>query len=133
MKRNRVYTYGVYDLLHYGHIRMLKQAKALGKFLIVGIYTDKVAESFKRKPIMTQRERFKNIDELGLADLIVYQNTFSPQKNADKHKADIVAKGQGAGWERGKPIELSCKTKFLKYTRGISTSGLIKRVYDNKQ
>ena len=123
-----VYTYGVFDLFHYGHLRMLKQASKLGDFLIVGVFTDKVAAGFKRKPIINQRHRKLLIEELNLADKVVYQDDFSPLKNLRKYRAEVVAKGEGAGWSDTHIPEFpNCETVYLKYTAGISTSDIIKK------
>lgn len=51
-----VYTYGVWDLLHVGHLRLLQEAKDLGNRLIVGVFTDEVVTSFKRTPIIPQNQ-----------------------------------------------------------------------------
>jgi glycerol-3-phosphate cytidylyltransferase len=121
-----VYTYGVFDLLHYGHIRSLKQARALGDELVVGVFTDEVAESFKRKPILTLRERMIMLSELGYT--VVIQDEFNPIKNATDCNADLIAKGEGASF--GKFAEDGCgiNCKLLNYTEGISTSEIIKRL-----
>jgi len=123
LRRNKVYTYGVFDLLHYGHIRSLKQAKKLGKHLTVGVFTDEVVERFKRKPILTQEERMANIKELGIADKVVLQKTFIP-----RDRKGIICKGEGAGWTTEPMKFKKAKSVLLKYTKGISTSEIIKRI-----
>jgi len=124
-RKRKVYTYGVFDLMHYGHIRLLKKAKALREYLIVGVYTDDVAEGFKRRPILTQEERLQNIKELGIADEVVLLDKFVPDPDVD-----IVAKAEGAGWSKDETPEFYCKTKLLNYTEGISTSEIIKRIHE---
>jgi choline-phosphate cytidylyltransferase len=94
-----VYTYGVFDLLHIGHIKSLQQARLLGDKLVVGVFTDEVAESFKRKPAIPELLRMLTIQELGIADLVIFQNTLSPEPNAIGEGAHIIAKGPGAGFE----------------------------------
>ena len=59
-----VYTYGVFDLLHVGHVQLLREAKALGDKLIVGVFTDAVAEGFKRRPIIVQEQRVEMLFSL---------------------------------------------------------------------
>lgn len=125
-----VYTYGVWDLFHYGHIKMLKQAKALGDKLIIGVFTDKVAQSFKRKPIMDENERQLLIRELNIGE-VVMQDEFLPVSNIKKYKPDIVAKGEGAGWGKTIPQFEGVESILLPYTDGISTSKIIKRIYEN--
>jgi len=123
-----IMTYGVFDLLHFGHIRSLRKAKELGDKLIVGVFSDRVAEGFKRKPIMTLKERMLNIQELGLADEIVIQDELEPFNNADKFGANIIAKGSGAGFENFK----DSRCVLLPYTEGISTSEIIERICSGK-
>jgi len=130
----KVYTYGVWDMLHINHINSLKKAKDLGDYLIVGVFSDKVAEDFKRKPIISQEERTKMICELKVADLVVVQNEFSPLKNLEFLRPNVLAKGEGAGWENGtcpdydeiKRLEIDIE--FLPYHQGTSTSGIIKKI-----
>jgi len=119
-----IYTYGVFDLLHYGHIRSLKQAKKLGDKLIVGVFTDEVAESFKRKPVLTSQERMAVLYELGYN--VVLQEELDPINTALKYGADMIAKGAGAGFENIKTDKI--KLKLLDYTDGISTSEIISRL-----
>lgn len=119
-----VYTYGVFDLFHYGHLIALKNAKKLGDRLIIGVFTDRIAESFKRKPILGERDRFKLIQELEIGE-VVYQDTFLPSI-----KADIIAKAEGAGWSKESiPQFPNTESVLLPYTGGISTSEIIKKIY----
>jgi len=134
MKKEKiVYTYGVFDLFHGGHIELLKEAKELGDKLVVGIFSDEVAESFKRKPIINLQERMKIVANSRYVDEVVSQDEFLPDKNLLKIKPDILAKGEGAGWVEGKEIPgdktmkmLGGRIVMLKYHPGISTSQIIK-------
>jgi glycerol-3-phosphate cytidylyltransferase len=126
-----VYTYGVFDLLHYGHIRALKKAKKLGDKLIIGVFTDKVAKGFKRKPILNQKERLLAIKELGLGDVVLLKSLYPSDR--DLKKATIVAKAEGAGWDKNNiPQFKDKKSVLLSYTKGISTSEIIKRICSGK-
>jgi len=130
-----VYTYGVYDLFHRGHLELLTDAKKLGDYLIVGIFSDDIAESFKRKPIITLQDRLEIIRHCKIVDDVVVQYELHPGKNLKKYKPHILAKGPGAGWsEKGKiPGEdmaqkLNIKIIRLNYHSGISTSEIIKKI-----
>ena len=132
-----VYTYGVFDLLHVGHVQLLREAKALGDKLIVGVFTDEVAEGFKRRPIIAQEQRAEMLSALGFVDEVVSQDELPPDANLRRYKPDILAKGPGANWEEGKKppgaevmAELGGKVVFLKYHDGISTSQIIQRCKD---
>lgn len=128
-----VYSYGVFDLMHFGHLRLLKKAAGLGDKLIIGVFTDKVAESFKRKPIMTLKERMLFLEELGIGKVKVLK-TLAPTEK-DLRGVDIVAKAEGAGWDKKHiPSFGHARSILLNYTKGISTSEIIKRIYArNKQ
>lgn len=120
-----VYTYGVFDLLHVGHIALLEEAKSLGDKLIVGVYTDEAAR-FKRQPIIPQDQRKKMLESLKVVDEVVYQDEYLPDKNIKSLKPDLVCKGPGAEW--GESTEKLVKTKKLKYHPITSTTEIINHV-----
>lgn len=133
-----VYTYGVFDLFHKGHIELLKEAKALGDELVVGLFTDAVAESFKRKPVVCLEDRVHVVQHCVFVDKVIVQKELSPDKVLKKIKPHILAKGPGAGWETGmetpgeKTIKkLGGKVSRLGYHHGISTSEIIKKIKEN--
>lgn len=116
----KVLTYGVWDLIHIGHIQSLKEAKRLGH-LTVGIFSDKVAESFKRKPIIPEDQRLAMVRQLKCVDKAFILKSLVP----DIKGYDIVAKGPGAGFER---LEFPIKKVLLKYHPIASTSKIIKKI-----
>lgn len=129
-KKKIVYTWGVWDLLHVGHIRLLQEAKALGDILIVGVFSDNIAKSFKRKPIIPFNQRVEMLKALSVGCDVIMQDELSPENNIRDHGPDIVAKGPGADWELmykeiGKRNKV--KTILLKYHKGVSTSNIIKK------
>lgn len=117
-KPKMVITYGVFDLLHCGHIESLKKASKLGH-LTVGVFSDKVAESFKRKPIIPEEQRLQLIKELKCVDDAFILHSKIP----DVSKYDIVAKGPGANFEN---IDFPNKV-LLPYHDINSTTKIIKR------
>ncbi len=122
--QDKVYTYGVFDLLHIGHIKSLKSAKQYGH-LTVGVFSDRVAESFKRKPIIPEEQRIAMIKELKCVDEVILLDKLVP----DVNEYDIVAKGEGAGYE---DIDFPITKVLLPYTNGVSTSKIIKTIRDRK-
>ncbi len=133
-----VYTYGVFDLFHRGHVELLKEAKALGDELVVGVFTDEVAASFKRPPVVSFADRKHMVEHCIFVDRTVVQDELSPEKNIRAIQPQILAKGPGAGWEEGKiapgqaAVEaLGGKAVLLPYHDGISTSALIKKVHES--
>jgi cytidyltransferase-like protein len=124
-----VYTYGVWDMLHRGHINVIKQAKKLGGKLVVGVWTDKLAESFKRKPVVDEDERHFMIEQLRDVDMVLFQDKFSPEDNIKLIGANIVCKGPGSGWtDEHAPTFEGCESIILQYTKGVSTTSRIERI-----
>ena len=91
----KVITYGTYDCLHYGHIRLLERAKALGDYLIVGVTSDAYdKERGKINGTQSVLERVEAVRKTGLADLIIIEE-YEGQKIDDiiKYGVDIFTVG----------------------------------------
>ena len=121
----KVITYGTYDLLHKGHVRLLERAKALGDYLIVGV----TADTFDRErgKINVQQslvERIENVRSTGLADEIVIEE-YEGQKIDDIKRMNVDIFTVGSDW-RGKFDYLSeyCEVVYLERTKGISSTEL---------
>lgn len=121
----RVITYGTYDMLHRGHIRLLERAKALGDYLIVGVTSEDYDRS--RGKINVQQslmERVEAVKQTGLADEVIVEE-YLGQKIDDiiRYNVDIFA--IGSDW-RGKFDYLKeyCEVVYLDRTEGISSSEL---------
>ena len=85
-----VYCYVCGDILHKGHIEHLKNCKALGDKLIVGVLTDVAIMEKKQRPAMSFDERFDLVRSLKWVDLVVAQNTYSPLENVMALRPDIL-------------------------------------------
>jgi len=85
-----VYAYLCGDILHKGHIEHLKNCKALGDKLIVGVLTDMAIMEKKPRPAMSFDERFDLVRSLKWVDVAVAQNTYSPLDNVMALKPDIL-------------------------------------------
>lgn len=121
----RVITYGTYDLLHEGHIRLLKRAKALGDYLIVGVTGD--GFDLTRGKINVQQslvERIEAVKATGLADQIIVEE-YEGQKIDDIKRYEVDIFTVGSDW-KGKFDYLNdiCKVIYLERTEGISSSGI---------
>ena len=119
----KVITYGTYDVLHYGHIRLLERAKALGDYLIVGITSDDYDKT--RGKINNQQtliERIAAVKATGLADEIIVEE-YEGQKIDDIRRYDVDIFTVGSDWE-GKFDYLNeyCKVIYLPRTQGISST-----------
>ena len=119
----KVITYGTYDLLHYGHVRLLERAKALGDYLIVGV----TADDFDRgrgkinvvQPLM---ERIEAVRQTGIADEIIVEE-YEGQKIDDIRRYDVDLFAIGSDW-KGVFDYLSeyCQVVYLPRTEGISST-----------
>lgn len=85
-----VYCYICGDILHKGHIEYLKNCKALGDKLIVGVLTDVAIMEKKPRPVMSFDERFDLVRSLRWVDVAVAQNTYSPLENVMVLRPDIL-------------------------------------------
>jgi len=128
----RIYVDMVGDLFHFGHVNLLKQARELGDYLIVGVHSDKVVESYKRLPIMTMEERIATIFSCRYVDEVIPNAPLSIDlKWINKHNIDMVvhgndvSEGLSQNWYKV-PIEMGI-LHLIPYTSGISTTDIIKR------
>lgn len=121
----KVITYGTYDLLHHGHLALLKRAKALGDYLIVGVTAD-VYDKERGKLNVSQSlaERIENVRNTGIADQIIVEE-YEGQKISDIQKYGVDIFTVGSDWV-GKFDYLSdyCQVVYLPRTRGVSSTGL---------
>ena len=121
----KVITYGTYDLLHQGHINLLRRAKELGDYLIVGVTNDNFdRERGKLNVCNNVLERVEAVKATGLADQIIIEDYFG-QKIDDIQKYDVDIFAIGSDWE-GKFDYLGeyCKVVYLPRTEGISSTML---------
>ena len=121
----RVITYGTFDLLHTGHINLLKRAKDLGDYLIVGVTSDNY-DILRGKLNIAQSllERIENVKQTGLADEIIVEESLG-QKVNDIKKYDIDIFAIGSDWTNQfdylKPF---CDVIYLPRTKGVSSTEL---------
>ena len=132
----RIITYGTYDLLHYGHIRLLQRARALGDYLIVAISTDEFNKNMKNKIcVQSYSERKMILESLRFVDLVIPENNWE-QKIEDVKLFQINTFCMGSDWE-GKFDFLKeyCEVVYLSRTEGISTTarkGQVIQMFKNK-
>lgn len=119
----KVITYGTYDLLHYGHVKLLERAKSLGDYLIVGVTADDFDRS--RGKINVKQsviERVEAVRQTGLADEIIVEE-YEGQKIDDIQRYEVDVFAIGSDW-KGKfdYLEEYCKVVYLERTKGISST-----------
>ena len=119
----KVITYGTYDLLHHGHIQLLKRAKALGDYLIVGITSDSFDKARGKINVKQSiMERIEAIKATGLADKIIVEE-YEGQKIDDIKRYDIDVFTVGSDWiGKFDYLKEYCQVIYLPRTKGISSS-----------
>ena len=127
----RVITYGTFDLLHYGHINLLRRAKELGDYLIVCLSTDEFNENMKnKKTYFSYENRKKLLEAIRYVDLVIPEENWE-QKSEDvlKYQCDIFVMGDD--W-KGKFDFLKeyCEVVYLERTPEISTTKIKKDLYN---
>ena len=119
----KVITYGTFDLLHYGHINLLKRAKKLGDYLIVGVTADDFDK--RRGKINVEQssiERVEAVRALGIADEIIIEE-YEGQKIDDIKKFDVDIFAIGSDWVgQFDYLQKYCQVVYLARTEGVSSS-----------
>lgn len=119
----RIITYGTFDLLHYGHINLLKRAKALGEYLIVALSTDEFNWSKKAKKSYFDYEKRKALLEaIRYVDLVIPEESWE-QKSSDVDLYHVDTFVMGDDWKgRFDFLEEKCEVVYLERTPEISTT-----------
>jgi glycerol-3-phosphate cytidylyltransferase len=118
----KIITYGTYDLLHRGHVNLLKRAKAMGDFLVVGLSSDEFNAIKNKKAFYSYEERKLVLEAVRYVDLVIPEHTWE-QKEKDIAKHDIDVFVMGDDWS-GKfdHLKAQCEVVYLPRTDGVSTT-----------
>lgn len=118
----RIITYGTYDLLHYGHINLLKRAKSMGDYLIVALSTDKFNLLKGKKCYFNYDKRKKMLEAIRYVDLVIPESTWE-QKVNDVQLYHINTFVIGNDW-KGKFdfLKEHCEVVYLDRTPEVSTT-----------
>ncbi len=120
----RILTYGTFDLLHYGHIRILKRAKELGDYLVVALSTDEFNATKGKKAYHSYETRKKMLEAIRYVDLVIPENNWEQKiQDIKDYKIDVCVMGSDwAGSDKFDYLKEYCDVVFLERTPGISTS-----------
>lgn len=131
------YTTGVFDMFHIGHLNILKHAKEVCDYLIVGVSTDELVQSYKNKtPIIPFEERKAIVEAIKYVDEVVPQINRNKIEAFEKYKFDVMIVGDD--W-KGKPLfeeverylnEHGASVKYFPYTKHISSTILRTKIND---
>ncbi|MFH1115262.1 MAG: D-glycero-beta-D-manno-heptose 1-phosphate adenylyltransferase [Pseudomonadota bacterium] len=132
-----VFTNGCFDLFHVGHLKILRQAKALGDVLVVGVNSDASTARIKGpgRPVVKESERVELISALNFVDYVVVFEEDTPIDVIHKVQPDVLVKGED--WKGKKVVGEDLvkarggKTAFVEHAPGVSTSEIIRRIREN--
>jgi glycerol-3-phosphate cytidylyltransferase len=122
----RVLTYGTFDLLHHGHVRLLRRAKALGDFLVVAVSTDEFNEGKGKKAYYDYETRKEIVEAIRYVDMVIPEYSWD-QKIDDVKRYDIDIVVMGDDWadsDRFDYLKDYCQLVFLPRTEGVSTTDI---------
>ena len=126
----RVLTYGTFDLLHYGHIRLLKRAKALGDYLVVAASTDEFNAIKGKKAYHNYETRKEMLEAVRYVDLVIPEENWEQKlQDVKDYKIDIVVMGSDwAGSDKFDYLKDYCELVYLERTEGVSTTKIKKEL-----
>ncbi len=128
-----VFTNGCFDILHKGHVRYLTGAKKLGDILVVGLNSDSSVSQIKPgRPINPQKDRAEVLAALCMVDYVTIFDEDTPYKLIKSVQPDVLVKG--ADWDIKDIIgsDIVKEVRTIPFVKGVSTSGLIKKIQDLK-
>ncbi len=120
----RILTYGTFDLLHYGHINLLRRAKALGDYLVVACSTDEFNLGKGKRCYFSYEERKQLLESIRYVDLVIPEESWE-QKANDVREYHIDTVVMGSDWEGSERFEYLkdlCEVVYLPRTPEISTT-----------
>ena len=129
-----VFTNGCFDLLHYGHVKYLQDARSRGNVLVVAVNSDASVRKIKgrKRPVIGQNDRLRIIAALESVDYVILFKEETPLKLIKALKPDILVKG--ADWNkkhivgRGTVLSHGGRVCNIKFVKGRSSTSLIKKI-----
>ena len=132
--RRIVFTNGCFDILHVGHIRYLKEARALGDALVVGLNSDASVKRIKGpdRPVQDEASRGEILASLACVDYVVLFDEETPEKLIKEVRPDVLVKGgdYSVATVVGAPFVRAYGgvVKILSFSEGFSTSSIIEKL-----
>ena len=136
--RRLVFTNGVFDLLHVGHVRYLREARSLGDALIVAINSDRAVRELKGagRPVMTESERAEVLAALEAVAFVTVFDDLSPRTLIAELLPDVLVKGGDYAVDeihgREEVEAAGGRVLALPFVEGASTTDIIKRIVTGK-
>lgn len=119
----RVITYGTFDLLHYGHIELLKRAKALGDYLIVALSADEFNALKGKKAYFSYADRKRMLEAIRYVDMVIPEENWEQKPlDIDRFNVDVFVMGDDWQGEFDELLAGKCEVVYLSRTPEISTT-----------
>ena len=129
-KKKAVFTNGCFDLLHVGHVRLMRRAKSLGDLLIVAVNSDRSLRKLKGtgRPLVDQKSRAELLSALSCVDYVTVFDEDTPLETIRILKPDVLIKG--GDYELSQIVGRDCVKKVVRFplVKGVSTSNLIRKI-----
>lgn len=130
----RVWCDGCYDMVHFGHANSLRQAKAMGDYLVVGVHTDEEITRHKGPPVFTQEERYRMVRAIKWVDEVVEGAPYvTTLETLDHHRSSFCVHGDDItmtadGTDTYHIVKAAGRYKECQRTQGVSTTNLVGRM-----
>jgi D-beta-D-heptose 7-phosphate kinase/D-beta-D-heptose 1-phosphate adenosyltransferase len=127
--KRTVFTNGCFDIVHVGHIRYLREAKALGDILVIGLNSDASVGRLKQgRPVNPEDQRAEVLASLAMVDYVTIFNEDTPYELIKSLMPEVLVKG--GDWKKEDIVgaDLVAEVHSLPFTAGISTTNIIKRI-----
>ena len=118
-----VYTSGTFDLFHRNHLELLKRAKSLASYLVVGVSTDELVCQYKKPPSIPFEERIAIIDAIKYVDCAIPQHSLNHNELVKKLNIECFVVGDD-WYGKYDYLREYCDVKYFPYGKGVSTSKL---------
>jgi len=124
-----VFTNGCFDIIHIGHVRYLREAKALGDVMFIGLNSDQSVSAIKPgRPVNNQEQRAEVLASLEMVDYVVIFDETTPYELIKLVQPDVLVKG--GDWKKEEIVgnDIAKETFSLPYIEGVSTTEIISRM-----
>lgn len=127
----RVITYGTFDLLHYGHIHLLRRAKSMGDYLIVGLSTDEFNRWKGKESFFSYEQRKLMLEAVRYVDLVIPEESWEQKlRDVQELRADRFVMGDD--WKgRFDYLKPYCEVRYLPRTPQVSTTDIKRDIHNS--
>ncbi|HCT8191020.1 adenylyltransferase/cytidyltransferase family protein [Morganella morganii] len=125
-----IYVSGTFDLFHSNHLKMINYGRGLGDILIVGVSTDELVCSYKKKPSVPFEERIAIVEGLKAPDVVIPQHTLDHEETVKKLNIDAFVIGDDWYPKYDYLKEFGVDVFYFPYGKGVSSTNLKQKIYE---